>query len=426
MLKLFEKGFAVFMLLFCCGMFSLYFSESQVPDLTANSNPELFALQACVYGIAALVCLLHAKQVCTAAFHSPYVLSFVFFAIASTAWSQNPSLTLRRSLVFAATALYGMYFGSRFDLEEQISLIAWTLLLALLASAAMAIFLPSVGTETELHIGSWRGLFPQKNMLAKVAVLAGAAFLFWAPRNRLLSRLALAFAVITTVMTGSATGIVVLTLILLIYVFLHVMKRRVALSILALVLLVVFLFAVVALSDMTSGSTLALLGRDTTLSGRTVLWRLVLDPISQQPLLGYGFSAFWLQTTLQAEYIIRSVGWITPHAHNGVLNIWLELGAIGVFLCSLAYGKCVLDAVQIHRARSYRDSLWPLVFLVFLLLYNITEVTAPQPNSIFVVLFVATAVRVAMIRRPTTDRREEYARLPLVQRPVVSASNIPA
>ena len=36
-----------------------------------------------------------------------------------------------------------------------------------------------------------------------------------------------------------------------------------------------------------------LFGKDQTLTGRTLIWPYVIDDISERPILGWGFHAFW-------------------------------------------------------------------------------------------------------------------------------------
>ena len=71
------------------------------------------------------------------------------------------------------------------------------------------------------------------------------------------------------------------------------------------------------------------LGRDSTLTGRTDIWRQVLD-LHTNPLVGVGFESFWLGERL------RKIGelywWQANEAHNGYLETYLNLGLIGLFI----------------------------------------------------------------------------------------------
>ena len=111
------------------------------------------------------------------------------------------------------------------------------------------------------------------------------------------------------------------------------------------------------------------MGRDSTLTGRTELWGRVLQ-LRVDPLFGAGFESFWLGTRLDTLW---SMYWWHPNqAHNGYLEVFLNLGWIGLILLGsvIARGyRNVVDAVrrepQLGRLR--------LAFFVAALLYNLTE-----------------------------------------------------
>jgi exopolysaccharide production protein ExoQ len=79
-------------------------------------------------------------------------------------------------------------------------------------------------------------------------------------------------------------------------------------------------------------SVLELAGKDPTLTGRTELWDLVIDKIYERPLFGWGYSAFWEMANPLAVEISAKVRWLVPHAHNGLLEMLLEVGVVGALL----------------------------------------------------------------------------------------------
>ena len=174
MLKTVEKLFAMAMLAFGCQAFALLLVGpiSAQQRISPESNTLALAVNIGFHVVASVFYILHAKKVTLAITRVPWLFALVFYAGLSTAWSQDPNLTFRRSLLLLGTTLFGVYFGSRFELKEQIHILAWTFLLLLVASAGVAIVAPSLGTESGGHMGNWRGLFSQKNVLARIAVLA--------------------------------------------------------------------------------------------------------------------------------------------------------------------------------------------------------------------------------------------------------------
>jgi O-antigen ligase len=113
---------------------------------------------------------------------------------------------------------------------------------------------------------------------------------------------------------------------------------------------------------------LELLGRDETMTGRTDIWQKVLS-IKTNPIIGAGYESFWLGEVLNLWEDLYSA---PNQSHNGFLEIYLNLGYIGLAL---------LGGILISSARKAIGSLGgslysgivQLAFLVIFVLYNITE-----------------------------------------------------
>ncbi len=111
------------------------------------------------------------------------------------------------------------------------------------------------------------------------------------------------------------------------------------------------------------------MGRDTTLTGRTDLWQQLLR-IPVDPLFGTGFESFWLGERVEAFW--RTYWWHPNQAHNGYLEIFLNLGWMGLALLA---GVVAGAGVHIRRAfrRDAEMARLCLAYLVVALLYNLTE-----------------------------------------------------
>jgi O-antigen ligase len=72
------------------------------------------------------------------------------------------------------------------------------------------------------------------------------------------------------------------------------------------------------------------IGKDPTLTDRTKIWAFVLG-MHTNPLVGTGYQSFWLGPRLEYFWEFSGLGHINE-AHNGYLEVYLELGLIGVFV----------------------------------------------------------------------------------------------
>jgi len=341
--------------------------------------------------VAVVACALHGRQFMRVASRQPLILAFVAWGIMTTVWSEDPMLSLRRTLGLACTVALGFFLGMRFELKELLRIVAWALAIVVLASIAAGIFIPSFAIQYNLS-GAWRGVFVQKNTMARVigvAVMVFTYLLLESRRNRLLSAVLLFLSIALSVLSRSVTVIIVafLTVSLLAYLKLRLRPAQ-SVALFAFVLLLGLGATLFVLGN--SDSILALIGKDASLTGRTDLWQMSVAAVLQRPLLGAGWDVFWMGP--EADAIRNAVHWQTPHAHNAFLDLALNTGLVGltIFLASLFDG--------LHRALRYSRqpdrpfNLWPLLYYSYILFYMFTETTTVDRHSLFNILYCALSV----------------------------------
>jgi O-antigen ligase len=86
---------------------------------------------------------------------------------------------------------------------------------------------------------------------------------------------------------------------------------------------------------------LPLVGKSPDLTGRLDIWEKVIDLAVQRPVAGWGWISYWVPWAEPFEgYIIRR-GVVQLHAHNTWLDVWLQLGILGL----IVFGALVLTAL---------------------------------------------------------------------------------
>jgi len=138
------------------------------------------------------------------------------------------------------------------------------------------------------------------------------------------------------------------------------------------------------------GDVTRALGRKSDLTGRTEIWK-VLEGMDTNPIVGTGFETFWTGTRL--AYMNREFPGINE-SHNGYLDVWLNLGGIGVGLIILVLGQGYRTAVAAFRRDSMLGALLT-AYVVTAVTYNVTEAGFRMlgPEWIFIVLAVLAAGR---------------------------------
>jgi exopolysaccharide production protein ExoQ len=138
----------------------------------------------------------------------------------------------------------------------------------------------------------------------------------------------------------------------------------------------------------TDAGLLQALGRDATLTTRTLLWADVLQ-VPVDPLLGTGFESFWLGE--RAEALWTKYWWHPNQAHNGYLEVFLNSGWVGITLLGLVM---VWGYRDITRTLSRDPELGGLRFAFFLaaVLYNLTEAAFKVMHPVWVVFLLAVTI----------------------------------
>ena len=352
----------------------------------------LLGIQILLYSIAAVFMLRRWHSVFWGMRQGRWALGLAGLALISAIWSVNPSFTMRRALAVLATTAFGVYFGTSFERRDQLRLLCRACGLLAVLSALAALLFPGYGVDHAYRDGEWIGVFANNNILGRVMVLGCIAFLFSSSRNRrhaVRNYCWAAFCLAVGWMSGSRTALMAFVAVLFASIIYRlVARRRATEAIPGLIVCGIGGLLLAALIWRESGQVLALIGRDATLTGRTYLWDAVLLAIWKRPWLGYGFNAFWAGISGPSLSVAVQARWVASHAHNGFLDLWLNVGIAGLLLFVIGFGARMRRAVMECRP-GIAESYWPVLFLTLLFVYNITESSILMVNGLFWMLYAA-------------------------------------
>jgi exopolysaccharide production protein ExoQ len=158
----------------------------------------------------------------------------------------------------------------------------------------------------------------------------------------------------------------------------------------------VLVFALVLCGGLTvllggQGEATKAMGRQSDLTGRTGIWEFLI-PMAPNPIMGAGFEAFWYGPRIQ---IVALQYPDMNEAHNGYIEVYLNLGLFGVGLIALILAQGYRSAVAAFR----RDPVYGSLLTAYILTaatYNITEAGFRVLDDMwfFLLLSVVTASRV--------------------------------
>lgn len=367
-------------------------------DSVGQSNSVLQGLWLLIYVLCSL--LLFSKGVNRSGVlrYTAVILVLLALCLVSAWWSEAPLLSLRRSFALVGTTITGIYFGVRYDREGLLSVVAWGLGLSILVSLAFVLFIPHYGIQA--YLGGQdvvRGAYLTKNELGRVMALGVLVWMLFAPRSpwtMLVRWMALAGAVGLLIASMSKTAVVVLVVLLAARIFVPVLRWQTSIVLPTFAVLTTVGATTAAWLVGRSDELLGLLGRDITLTGRTLLWESVWSMIRAKVWLGYGFGTFWMGWDGPSAFVWLYNFWQPPHSHNGVLDLWLSVGLLGVTLFVWLFGKNLVGSLILLRVGSQRSAAFPFTLLLYLLMYNITESNLLNQNSLFWILFVVVTVQI--------------------------------
>jgi O-antigen ligase len=408
-LEKFEKAFAVCAIAYHTNCFLFLFTGNLFIDASVaerelpKTSPALSLIQWSMYLLAIVLGGLRWKHFLRVLTKRRLIWIVVILSFVSLGWTIVPDTTLRRSMTLLMITILGMYIAFRFTIREQLYLVACAMGLLGVINLLFTLAFPAYATEIGFHKGNWRGLLPQKNQFGRLMVLSAIAFyslIFAGQKHRRWAIAGLAFSIGLVLLSASATALLILGALLLFvplcYVFRLKDTQALPLTIGLLLLGLLVSFTVVGYWDV----ILAALGRDANLTGRTVLWQALLDRIGERPWFGYGYQSFWALRdveSLDVDYIAGK----NPHAHNGYIELLLDLGLVGFVPFVLSLLMSFARAITWLRLNPFAEGVWPITFLTYLLLYNVTETSLiADPTNIFWLMYslVSTAILIQPIQ----------------------------
>jgi exopolysaccharide production protein ExoQ len=348
-----------------------------------------------VYAFTGLIAARHFPQFVTALKRNPFLPMLLALSLLSVMWSVSPSTTLLRSVGLMFTLLLAYVFAIRFTSRQLLLLAFATFGTSIALSLAMYFVLPDLARMPDE--GTMRGIFIHKNVLgwyASLSMLTASAVLFDGSLG--LKRIAFILLVASGIClfaSGSMTAMIATGSAYCLFGFYSVLRRTVGVTRIVVIMIFVQL-AIVLLSLLHEFLVPALeaLGKDATLTGRVPLWELVDREIASRLLFGFGYQSFWTEGNPDAWYVWSEISWQAPHAHNGYRDTMLSFGIVGTAFFIFVIMRAIWQGAVLHCRDAGTGWLWLNVYLVMVLVMNLTESMFLIPNDTIFLLFATTIV----------------------------------
>jgi exopolysaccharide production protein ExoQ len=297
----------------------------------------------------AACCLLYYRELYHFVLNNVIVVFFLLIVLLSAAWSIVPDLSLWYGCQLVVTALTAILMGVSATPRQIVrgNFIAMVIIIVASiisrrhgASAVGPVLIGITGSKTVI------------GMCAAMMLGSGMAVLFDRQQPFVLRLSTLAFIPLggyyATHVEAATSKVSVLVfpiafLGLLSLRYLHPRHRWVMMGL--FLVLAAPLSLVVVSSDLSRNADqkiLHVLHKDATLTGRTLMWKKADEWITQSPVLGYGYRAFWSSGSSDSLALLHANRVADPRAfqlHNTIKEIRVDEGLVGLvaFLAIAAF-----------------------------------------------------------------------------------------
>lgn len=406
-LEIAELVFTIFSIMIYSGgpfplILSLGFGEGMIdptPDPTDYSK--LTTLFFVNYLITFCLLILRWKQSLYVFKKEWTIWLLIGIAFISILWSFTPKLTPNRSIALIGSTLFGFYLAARYSIRDQLKVLSWTFVVIITLSLLMVIIIPEYGTMSYgIHAGSWRGIYTHKNWLGRMMTISSTVFLILAmdqkqQKWRYWMGFSCSFCLL--LLSKSSSSMINFATIFTLMPIYSIFRWRYLILIPTIVAIIAFGSSLSLWFNANATTVLGSIGKDATLTGRTDMWPHIIDMIAKQPWLGYGYSAFWHDWNSPGATVWYAAKWTPPNAHNGLLDLWLDLGLAGVLVFVIGFGIVVVRGITWFRIDQSWRSFWPILYPTYLMLANVSESFLLNFNDLFWVLYVSVAFSLATV-----------------------------
>jgi exopolysaccharide production protein ExoQ len=378
---------------------SRYSAASSLQGMISDSTTVLGMGFQALFWLTAMVWMSrHAGVILDSCRRMKVVMALSLLAPLSAVWSQNPSNSLRRGAFLVLGTLFAFGLVRSYGAQQLAELLVMAGVTSGVLGIVVSVVLPQLGLDAG-NGNAWQGIFHSKNGCAQVMLFfltAAISFKFRSRTMSVLRYLLFVVAFVMIVMANAKTAWILTPAYILLIVVATKLKRFARRD--ATILAVACVSGVVVLAVLVPivlPLVLPFLGKDSSLSGRLPLWGAAFLSMMKRPLLGYGFASFW--TGLQGESlnIFMSTQFEIHQAQNGLLELGLQLGLVGIGLVVLSLVRAFRDAMVCFQYAHSDVVNWYVGLLALTISYNVDEAFFARENFLPWLLYLVACTGLA-------------------------------
>ncbi|MBX7248050.1 MAG: O-antigen ligase family protein [Caulobacteraceae bacterium] len=332
-------------------------------------------------------------------------LALVGLAFVSSRWSLEPDTTVRRSIALGMSMLFALYLAAAWRGPQLLRMLCIAFLFMSICSLVLVFAWPEMGVSQAVNAGTWRGVWTEKNqtgMMMFTAILAGLALLISGARARWLAIATIVFAAIVLLGSQSKTSLLCTFIGAGVILGCHLLRKAgPAMGVVMVWLGVVVVVGVGAFFLLNPETFFQLLGKDASFTGRTDIWASLLHRAAERPWQGYGYAAFWGKESMPANWVRLETEWAVPSAHQGWLEVLIQLGYVGLGMVAATVLTALLLGIVRLPSQGVYEGYFGLAFLAAFIMLTLSESVMMLHHNFSWALFMAIfASRFAPVGAP--------------------------
>lgn len=339
----------------------------------------------------------------------------------SVTWSAYPGATALAVVATLATTVFAVFLATCFTWPERIEALALSMRVVIVASLLFELFVAVVIRQPVLPLwvdysaldeiprafywsrdvlfegGRIQGIVGNANLLAMAALLSIIAEVARAVAgcgNRARGIAAIVLAVLVLALTRSSTILIATVVVGVVVLAAWFARRGSGRRRVATVLgMLVAAGAAVAGAIVFRGPLLALLGRSEDLTNRIGIWTTVLDLANERPVAGWGWISYWAPWVEPFDDLVVINGVTYLQAHNAWIDIFLQLGVIGLVVLGLFALTTAIRSWSFALDGPRDSALVPVALLTAVFVQSLAEsrLLIESGWAIFVLVAITTA-----------------------------------
>ncbi|HJT71967.1 MAG TPA: O-antigen ligase family protein [Terriglobales bacterium] len=357
------------------------------------------------------------KQALSILSKNSLILVYFAYCLISVVWCDYPQVLLKRWIRSLGDIVMILIIITEPHWVDALKWLFTRISFILVPASILLIrFYPSLGRfYSRGGVPEWSGVGTDKNALGMICMLYGAGLLWYGinlykirkrtkGQKRELWAIAIVFTMILyllfVVNSQTALACFLMSDVLVIMTAFRTFRKPV-MATLVIVSMIGICYSVLFLGI--GSGALTAMGRDASLTGRTEVWKTVI-PYATNVWVGAGYENFWVGERM--ELFVRLLGGLNQ-AHNGYIEIYLNLGWVGLTLLGgIVFGgywkvlKLVRNNVDTAGLR--------LAFIFICIVYNFTEASFKMQSPVWM-FFLWSIMGASYVANNAAARKKSLA-----------------